>query len=58
MPYEIRKRGDKWHVFNQETGEDKGASDSRDMAVAHMRALYAAENDERAYEPTPNKKRR
>lgn len=58
MPYVIRKKGDKWHVYNQETGEDKGASDSREMAVAHIRALYANDNDERAYEDHHRGKRK
>ena len=46
MPYEIRKGHDgRWHVYNQETGEDKGGSDSREMALHHMRALYAVEDN-------------
>lgn len=57
MPYEIRKRSDGYHVINQETGEDKGVSETREMAIAHMRALYAHEDDPRAYDEHPNKRR-
>lgn len=41
MPYEIRMQGGKHCVYNKDTGESKGCSDSHDMAVKHMRALYA-----------------
>lgn len=47
MPYAIRKTGssDKpFCVFNTETDENKGCSDSRQKAVGHLKALYAAEN--------------
>jgi len=44
MPYDIRKTTDGYHVYNQETGEDKGKSVSRAKAEAHMRALYANEH--------------
>lgn len=43
MPYEIRMQGGKHCVFNKDTGDNKGCSDSHAKAVAHMRALYAAE---------------
>jgi hypothetical protein len=43
MPYSIFKKGSKYCVRNKDTGEAKGCSDSRDMAIKHMRALYAAE---------------
>ena len=43
MPYDIRKTSDGYHVFNQQTGEDKGKSATRSKAEAHMRALYAHE---------------
>jgi hypothetical protein len=47
MPWEIGKGDDgKWHVYNQETGKDEGGSDTRAMAVAHLRALYATSPDE------------
>lgn len=43
MPYKLFKKNGKVCVKNSDTGENKGCSDSRDMAVKHMRALYAAE---------------
>lgn len=43
MPYEIHKSGDKWEVVNKETKQSKGKSVSKEMAEAHMRALYAHE---------------
>lgn len=43
MPYKLYKDGSKTCVRNSETGESKGCSDTRGKAVAHMRALYAAE---------------
>lgn len=43
MPYDIVKRSDGYHVINQETGEDKGCSETRGKAEAHMRAMYAHE---------------
>jgi hypothetical protein len=47
MPYEILKNDrDEWCVFNKDTGDNKGCSDTQTDAVAHMRALYAAENKE------------
>lgn len=46
MPYKIYKRDNKWCVKNSETDEDKGCSENRTMALAHMRALYAHEKKE------------
>lgn len=47
MPYELKKNDrDEWCVFNKDTGDNKGCSDTKTDAVAHMRALYAAENKE------------
>lgn len=43
MPYAIKKRGAKYCVDNTETGEEKGCSETRGMAVKHMAALYANE---------------
>lgn len=43
MPYKMSKRGSKFCVVSETTGESKGCSDSKSMAVGHMRALYAAE---------------
>ena len=46
MPYMVRRKPNgKWHVVNKITGESKGESVSKEMAQAHMRALYAHEND-------------
>lgn len=45
MPYRMRKSGKKWCIFNEETGENKGCSDSREMGIKHMRALYAHSGD-------------
>lgn len=45
MPYRLKKQGGKFCVENSATGESKGCSDSRKMAVAHMRALYANEGE-------------
>lgn len=45
MPYSIRKKGDEWCVYNKETGENKGCSDSRRNAIAHMRKLYMVSHD-------------
>ncbi len=41
MPFDIRRKGDKWEVYNTDTGESKGESDTEDKAKAHMAALYA-----------------
>jgi hypothetical protein len=43
MPYEIRKAGNEWEVTNKDTKQSKGKSKSREMAVRHLRALYATE---------------
>jgi len=43
MPYSIYKKDNKFCVKNTETGESKGCSDTKEMAVKHMRALWAAE---------------
>lgn len=43
MPYSIREEDGKFCVYNKETDENKGCSDSHEKAVQHMRALYAHE---------------
>src|SRR5678815_2134432 len=44
MPYEIRREGSQYCVYNKDTGKKvPGCSDSQEMAVKHMRALYAVE---------------
>lgn len=47
MPYEIRKNGPEktpWCVYNSETGERKGCSKTKELAISHMRARYGAEH--------------
>lgn len=43
MPYKIVEKKGKYHVINTETGEDKGGSDTREKAIAHLRLLYGVE---------------
>ena len=43
MPYKLSKKGNKFCVLRSDTGESKGCSDTRDKAVAHLKALYSAE---------------
>lgn len=43
MPYEKRKNGSEWCVYNKNTGEKRGCSDSEEKADKHMAALYANE---------------
>lgn len=40
MPYEVFRKGSKWCVRNKDTGENEGCSDTKELAVSHMRALY------------------
>lgn len=42
MPYRLSKQDGKWCIL-KEDGTSKGCSETRSKAVAHMRALYAAE---------------
>lgn len=44
MPYSIRKVGNKFCVFNKQSGDKKGCSPTREKAEAHMRALYHGES--------------
>jgi len=44
MPYKIRKEKNRFCVFNSDTNDKKGCSDTKEEAVAQMRALYAAES--------------
>jgi len=44
MPYKIVEKKGKFHVINTETNEDKGASPTRERAVAHMRLMYGVEH--------------
>jgi hypothetical protein len=43
MPYEKRKVGDEWCVFNKETGDNKGCSATEAEADKHIAAMYANE---------------
>jgi hypothetical protein len=54
MPYKIEKRGDKYVVVNEETGDVKGTHDTKEKAVAQMRLLYGIEH---GWEPSKNKKK-
>lgn len=45
MPFAVRKKGDEFCVINTETNEEKGCSETREKAQAHMRALYANTDD-------------
>lgn len=46
MPYDYRKKGDKYFCYNKDTGEmkDTKGHDTEAEAKAHLRALYAAES--------------
>lgn len=43
MPYSIKKDGDQFCVYNNETGKKMGEHNLRQDAVKQMRALYAKE---------------
>lgn len=43
MPYEMYREEGKFCVRNSESGESKGCSETRKMAIRHMSALYRAE---------------
>lgn len=45
MPYKMFRKGGKYCVKNSETGDNKGCSDSREMAIKHMRRLYQVEGE-------------
>lgn len=40
MPYNVRRRGNKWVTYNTETGDVKGTHDTREGALKQMRLLY------------------
>ena len=40
MPYNIRKKGDKWEVYNPDTGKVYGTHDTRKAAEDQQKALY------------------
>lgn len=41
MPWKVVKKGNKWQVVNEETGDVKGTHSSKKRALAQQRALYA-----------------
>lgn len=43
MPYAIRRKGEKWVVYNSETGDIKGTHTSKEKATKQMRLLYMVE---------------
>lgn len=49
MPYDMEKRGDKWVVFNEETGDVKGRHDTKPKAQRQLNLLRAVEH---GWEPT------
>ena len=46
MPYKVRKKGDKWEVYNPDTGKVYGTHDTKEDAEAQVKALYANANPE------------
>jgi len=44
MPYDIKKRNDKYCLIKKDGGENVGCSETYEKAVAHMRARYAADS--------------
>ena len=44
MPYTIRREKNKFCVYNSDTGENKGCSDTYEEAVAHQRVLYGVKS--------------
>ncbi len=57
MPYRIEEKGEKWCVYNSDTGEKKGEHDSRMQAMKQMKALYAAEGKEGGEKKSDAKKK-
>ena len=53
MPYDKRKQGEKWIVYNSETGDVKGTHDSEEKANKQMRLLHMVASDEK-----PKKKKK
>lgn len=45
MPYVIRKEGDKWCVFNEDTDDKKACHDTEEEAKKQVELLHAVEND-------------
>lgn len=55
MPYDIEKRGNKFVVFNSDTGDVKGRHDSRIKAQRQINLLRGIEG---GWEPTGAKARK
>lgn len=45
MPYVVRKEGDKFCVFNEDTGDKKACHDTEKEAEDQVKLLHAVEND-------------
>lgn len=58
MPYRIEQKGEKWCVYNSDTGDKKGEHDSRMQAMKQMRALYAAEGKDGGEKKSDAKKKK
>ena len=44
MPYSIKKQGDKWVKVKKDTGEVVSHHDTKEKALASIRAYYANRN--------------
>ena len=55
MPYEIKKKGNKWVVYNLDTGAVKGTHDSEAKAQRQINLLRAVEH---GWKPTGAKARK
>lgn len=47
MPWSVQKQGERWAIVRSDTGEVVGHSDSKEMALASVRARYANTTNER-----------
>lgn len=53
MPYKIEQRKGEYCLINKETGKNEGCSETKELAISHMRAKYGAEG---GWEPTGKKR--
>lgn len=44
MPYEVRKDGDQWCVYNKDTGDKKACHETEEKADAQVRLLHMIEH--------------
>jgi hypothetical protein len=51
MPYSVSRRGNKWVVYNPESGKVFGTHETREQAMAQVRALYANAPPEKESRP-------